>query len=100
MFVTGGENNCTGWGNAEYDKLIAAAAVETDSAKRLDLLHQAETILMDEMPIIPFYNYVSKNMVKPTIRGFYNNIQDTHPLSAIWIDAAEETPNPFMEGRE
>ena len=55
---------------------------------------------MDEMPIIPFYNYVSKNMVKPTIRGFYNNIQDTHPLSALWIDAAEETPNPFMEGRE
>lgn len=100
MFVTGGENNCTGWGNAEYDKLIAAAAVETDSAKRLDLLHQAETILMDEMPIIPFYNYVSKNMVKPTVRGFYNNIQDTHPLSALWIDAAEETPNPFMEGRE
>ena len=100
MFVTGGENNCTGWGNAEYDKLIAAAAVETDSAKRLDLLHQAETILMDEMPIIPFYNYVSKNMVKPTIRGFYNNIQDTHPLSALWIDAEQKTPNPFMEGRE
>lgn len=100
MFVTGGENNCTGWGNAEYDKLIAAAAVETDPAKRLDLLHQAETILMDEQPIIPFYNYVSKNMVKPNIRGFYNNIQDTHPLSALWIDAEEETPNPFMEGRE
>lgn len=100
MFVTGGENNCTGWGNAEYDRLIAAAATETDSAKRLDLLHQAEAILMDEQPIIPFYNYVSKNMVKPTIRGFYNNIQDTHPLSAIWIDAEEKTPNPFMEGRE
>ena len=100
MFVTGGENNCTGWGNAEYNELIAAAAVETDAAKRLGLLRQAETILMDEMPIIPFYNYVSKNMVKPTIRGFYNNIQDTHPLSALWIDAEEETPNPFMEGRE
>jgi oligopeptide transport system substrate-binding protein len=100
MFVSGGENNCTGWGNAEYDRLIAAAATETDSAKRLDLLHQAEAILMDEQPIIPFYNYVSKNMVKPTIRGFYNNIQDTHPLSAIWIDAEEKTPNPFMEGRE
>ena len=100
MFVTGGENNCTGWGNAEYDRLIAAAATETDSEKRLGLLHQAEAILMDEQPIIPFYNYVSKNMVKPTVRGFYNNIQDTHPLSAIWIDAEEKTPNPFMEGRE
>ena len=100
MFVTGGDNNCTGWGNAEYDKLIAAAAVETDPTKRFEMLHQAETILMDEMPIIPFYNYVSKNMVKPYVRGFYNNIQDNHPLSAIWIDRDEKTPNPFMRGRE
>jgi oligopeptide transport system substrate-binding protein len=100
MFVTGGENNCTGWGNADYDRLIAAAATEADSEKRLALLRQAEAILMDEQPIIPFYNYVSKNMVKPYVRGFYNNIQDNHPISAIWIDAEEKTPNPFTEGRE
>src|SRR5690606_3346179 len=100
MFVSGGENNCTGWGNPEYDKLIAAAAVQIDPAKRLDLRHQDGAVVMDERPIIPFYNYVSTNMVKPNIRGFYNNIQDSHPISAIWVDAEEKTPNPFMEGRE
>ena len=28
MFVTGGENNCTGFAIAQYDKLIADAAKE------------------------------------------------------------------------
>jgi oligopeptide transport system substrate-binding protein len=99
MFVTGGENNRTGWSSPEYDGLIAAAAREPDAAARMKLLADAERILMHELPLIPFYFYVSKNMVKPYVRGFYNNIQDHHPLSAIWIDRQEETPNPFLRGR-
>ena len=38
------------------------------------------------MPIIPVYFYVSRNMVRPRVRGFYNNLQDMHPLQRIWID--------------
>ena len=53
IMVTDGENNNTGWSNAEYDRLIAAARAETDEAKRFELFHQAERILMDELPIIP-----------------------------------------------
>ena len=55
MFVTGGENNSTGFCNAEYDKLIADAAREPDEAKRMQMLERAERILMDELPIIPIY---------------------------------------------
>ena len=88
--VTDGENNNTGWSNAEYDRLIAAARAEPDEAKRFELFHQAERILMDEMPIIPIYYYVDKNMLKTNVRGFYRNPLDQHPLSAIWID---EAPN-------
>jgi oligopeptide transport system substrate-binding protein len=101
MFITDGENNCTGFSNAEYDKLIADAAKEPDADKRMKILESAERLLMDEMPIIPVYFYVSRNMVRPRVRGFYNNLQDTHPLNAIWIDPnVDETssrPNEFME---
>ncbi|NIL95801.1 MAG: hypothetical protein GTO53_01065 [Planctomycetales bacterium] len=41
---------------------------------------------MDELPVIPIYSYVSVNLVKPYVRGFYPNAQDLHPLHAIWID--------------
>jgi oligopeptide transport system substrate-binding protein len=102
MFVTNGENNCTGFSNAEYDKLIASAAKEADAEKRMQMLESAERILMDEMPIIPVYFYVSRNMVRPHVRGFYNNLQDTHPLSAIWIDPTikNDCPQPKNEYME
>ena len=101
MYVTDGENNNTGFSKAEYDKIIAAAATEPDQLKRLEILESAERMLMDEMPIIPLYFYVSRNMVRPWVRGFYNNLQDTHPLQAIWIDRTVKEddlhPNEYME---
>jgi oligopeptide transport system substrate-binding protein len=90
MMVTDGENNNTGWSNAEYDRLIATARAETDAAKRLKLFHQAERILMDEVPLIPIYYYVDKNQVRANIRGFHRNPLDHHPLSALSREA--ETP--------
>jgi oligopeptide transport system substrate-binding protein len=96
MMVTDGENNGTGWSNAEYDRLIAAARAESDETKRLELMQQSERILMDEMPIIPMYHYVAKNLVKPYVRGFYPNLLDDHPLRAIWIDREMKELNEFM----
>jgi len=97
MFVSGGEQNNTGFSSADYDRLIVEAGREADPAKRFQLLQQAERILMDELPILPIYFYVSKNMVKPHVRGFYNNIQDVHPLWAMSIDLENEGPNEFMQ---
>lgn len=91
MMVTDGENNNTGWSNAEYDKLIAAAHNEADTSKRLELFHKAERILMDEVPIIPVYYYVDKNQVKSSVRGFYRNQLDQHPFSAL---SRETMPAP------
>jgi oligopeptide transport system substrate-binding protein len=89
MFVSGGANNQTGWSSPEFDALIDAAAREPDRELRATLLHRAETILLDEAPIIPIYYRVSKNMVRPYVSGFYENLQDVHPLSALGVDAAE-----------
>jgi oligopeptide transport system substrate-binding protein len=101
MYVTNGDNNKTGFSSPKYDRLIADAAQELDEAKRLELLARAERILMDEQPIIPLFYYASRNMVRPQVRGFYNNLQDDHPLRAIWIDPSVEAeapqPNEFME---
>jgi oligopeptide transport system substrate-binding protein len=101
MYITGGDNNNTGFTSAEYDRLIDEAAKEADKAKRMNLLERAERILMDELPIIPVYFYSSRNMVRPEVRGFYNNLLDEHPLSTLWIDPrvdpSDPRPNEFME---
>ena len=47
MFITDSEDNETGWGNSDYDKLILRQAPrEPDPIKRLGMLHDAEAILM------------------------------------------------------
>lgn len=47
----------TGYNNSEYDELIEAAFEESDLKKRAELLHEAEKLLMEDLPIIPIvYN--------------------------------------------
>jgi oligopeptide transport system substrate-binding protein len=101
MYLTGGENNNTGFANPQYDKIIADAATEPDENKRMRIMESAERMLMEEMPIIPVYFYVSRNVVRQRVRGFYNNLLDAHPLQDIWIDPnvddASPRPNEYME---
>lgn len=52
-------DNYTNWTNPEFNKYMKASTTETDAVKRKELLKQAEGILMDEMPILPIYYYMS-----------------------------------------
>ena len=90
LFVGGGKNNRTGWSNAEYDRLVAAAGQEPDVRKRLEFLAAAEAILVDELPILPIYTYVTQNLVNPRLGGFFENIQDDHfPKFWYWMSDEE-----------
>ena len=70
--------------------MIEAAGAETDTQQRREMLHQAERILMDEMPIIPIYFYRSINLVHARVEGFSSNIQDVHPLHLLRIKAIDD----------
>ncbi len=71
MFVTGGGNNNTGWGNDEYDRLISEAKKTADNTVRMKNMHRAEEILAEEMPIIPVYYYSKPQMIKSYIQGVF-----------------------------
>ncbi|MEN0110160.1 MAG: peptide ABC transporter substrate-binding protein [Planctomycetota bacterium] len=100
LFVTDGENNNTEWGDPEYDRLIEEAKYEVDPERRIAMLREAEVILMRELPVMPIYYYATRGLVRPTIGGYYNNLQDTHPLRYFYrrtpadaaIDPARTTP--------
>jgi oligopeptide transport system substrate-binding protein len=85
-YVSGDGNNRTGWSNARYDRLIQDAAFEPDTAKRMALLREAETLLLSECPVIPIYQYTTSELVKPYVRGLYSTPLDSHPLTHVWID--------------
>ncbi len=56
-----------------YDALIAEIKATTDFAKRVELMHQAEDILMDTGAIVPIYYYNDVYMAKDGLTGFYSN---------------------------
>jgi ABC-type oligopeptide transport system substrate-binding subunit len=86
MVLTGGGNNRTGWSNPAYDRLIAEAAREVDPAKRLDVLRQAEDLLVREaVPIAPIYYYVGIQLYDPDkLGGIHANVLDEHPLRMMF----------------
>lgn len=68
-------NNRTNWMNNEFDQLLREAQVEQDEEKRFELLHEAEEILMTDLPFMPL-NFLTKNyMTSESIEGvvFYEN---------------------------
>lgn len=70
--------NDMGYSNPRYDALLAAAARDGNPVTRMAALGEAERVMLDDMPIIPLYFYVSKQMVKPWVAGFEPNIMDHH----------------------
>lgn len=86
MWVTGGGNNRTGWSEPEYDRLISAAATESDMAARFQLFQQAEQLLLLNAPLIPIYFYRSKSLVQPSVRGWNPTILDHHPYKHVWLE--------------
>ncbi|MEL6961271.1 MAG: peptide ABC transporter substrate-binding protein [Pseudomonadota bacterium] len=73
-----GPLNYAEFSHADYDALMDEADVETDPAARNGLMRQAEAIAMTEMPNIPIYYYVSKNLVSTKIQGYVDNTKDIH----------------------
>ena len=68
LFGTGAGNNYVNYGNAEFDALVARAAVETDEGKRLAIYNQAHKLAIDEATLMPLYNRELFLLVKPRVR--------------------------------
>jgi oligopeptide transport system substrate-binding protein len=101
--------------SASLKRMADTARATTDVAQRLKsmselrmaLLAEAERILVhDEFPILPMYVYVTTDMVKPELKGFYSvllgsdgtkrpNLRSIHPLRDVWVERdspGESTP--------
>ena len=69
-----GHNNGQ-WFNDQYDQIMADSKTSADPQP---LYQQAETLLTDEMPIIPIYHYANVDMIAADIKGLpQNNVNNT-----------------------
>ena len=83
-------NNQTGWSNPEYTKLLKESTTETDSAKRLEKLLEAEAIFMEEMPVAPIYFQTNLNVVADKVKNMAPNALGSINLKYVDIQNVEE----------
>ncbi|MBK0347292.1 peptide ABC transporter substrate-binding protein [Aerococcaceae bacterium zg-ZJ1578] len=79
-------NNDTGWSNESFTKLLKDAELETDAAKRAELLKQAEAVMIDEMPVIPIYYYTNLSVKKDNVKNMAADGLGNVPLKSVVVE--------------
>lgn len=73
-----GPNNYGQYSNAQFDALMQQQAASRDDAQRMELMHEAEKIAIDDDAWIPIYYYVSKALVSQKLQGYVDNTKHMH----------------------
>ena len=78
LFTSHSRFNFYRYKNKQYDALVAQIKTTTDTIKKKGLIEQAQNHLLNDIPVIPLYYYVSRHLVKNQILGFVDNVADRH----------------------
>ena len=70
FFHSGSNGNYSGYSDPEVDRLLEAARIEQDEAKRFELYHAAEEAVVSDAPVIPLYHDITYTLAKPYVKGF------------------------------
>ena len=76
-----------GWKNAQFDRLVRQAQLETDAARRTALYAQADQVMAQNYPHVPIYHDEIRSLVKPYLRGYVPaRVLGLTPLRAMSLD--------------
>ena len=78
LLLADGGTNFSGYRNKEYDALIQTSKYTANIDQRLKFYAQAESLLAEDMPISPLFQFTSARLVKTKIGGY-----KPHPLNYL-----------------
>jgi oligopeptide transport system substrate-binding protein len=78
--------NDSGWSNQEYDALLEKALSTIDQTERYKLLAKAESILLNELPVIPFYFTSYSVLIADEVKGTKVNAIERIRFKDIYLD--------------
>ncbi len=86
----------TGYYNAKYDEIMAKALVETNAANRAKLLHEAEALLLTDMPITPVIHYNTPYLISDEL----DDVDFSYFGAPIFSDTSYDDYVPVQESEE
>lgn len=97
LYITGGGNNNTGYSDPVYDDLILQQAPRAKTREeRFAIFKRAETMLMEQMPIIPIYTYSTRHLVHPSVEGMTPNLMDSLNLKYVSLHPGRRLPEELQ----
>lgn len=84
LFVSDNRQNHTGWSNPRYDDLIRKGQAEQNLQKRMGYFQEAETILLEEAPIVPVLVKAKTYLIQPYVKGYSANLLDIQVLRDVY----------------
>ena len=70
--------------------LALAMAATAAADKRTTWLAVAERQLLDDVPLVPLYFYVSKHLVAPRVAGWYDNVMNVTYSKDLSLEQPQE----------
>lgn len=72
MFMTDNGNNDAHYSNPAYDEMMKTVLSDSDAAGRMELMHEAEKLLIEtDCAVAPLYYYSNPYMVSDNVHGMF-----------------------------
>jgi oligopeptide transport system substrate-binding protein len=78
LFQSNSHFNFYQFEHQNFDAIINQLQQTTNQQHFKTLIQDAETVLANELPVIPLYHYVSRHLVSTKLAGFHDNLMDKH----------------------
>lgn len=78
--------NYSGFSNERYDHLINFATTSTNEKDRMEALKEAEAILFEEMPIIPFIYRTDFLVINPKLKNYIDDPLGRYRFNYAYIE--------------
>ncbi|MEM1080266.1 MAG: peptide ABC transporter substrate-binding protein [Pseudomonadota bacterium] len=94
LFHSAHGRNDAGYNNPRYDRLLEQISTERIPARRRNLMVEAERMLLADQVVLPVYVYVTKRLIRPTLKGWQPNIMDFHLSRYLFFVRTNEATEP------
>jgi peptide/nickel transport system substrate-binding protein len=87
LLYTGAGFNFAKYSNPQFDKLLDDGRQNLDQAKRAQAYHDAQKILLDDQPMLVFYNQPQISVTRKEIQNYpqtYNGYWGVRDLATVW----------------
>lgn len=84
-----GVDNTARYKNPQVNTLLDSARRDLDAARRSGLWHQAESIVLTDLPVVPLFHYRHARVVASRVRGFTLSPLGDVDMTKVWLDPKE-----------